>query len=90
MNELVFRYFRTTCWTICFREQVQKKTAKIRTYAKFSLPYLPSKPIWTLDKDFYLHTYPRNMDVFQNKFGPEHALISYYTTTLNHTYFNLY
>ena len=25
----------------------KKKTAKIRTYAKFSLPYLASKPIWT-------------------------------------------
>ena len=25
----------------------KKKTAKIRTYVKFSLPYLPSKPIWT-------------------------------------------
>ena len=25
----------------------KEKTAKIRTYVKFSLPYLPSKPIWT-------------------------------------------
>ena len=32
-------------WSL--REQVPPKTAKIRTYAKFSLPYLPSKPIWT-------------------------------------------
>ena len=32
-------------WSL--REQVPQKTAKIRTYAKFSLPYLPSKPIWT-------------------------------------------
>ena len=25
----------------------KEKTAKIWTYVKFSLPYLPSKPIWT-------------------------------------------
>ena len=31
---------------INLREQVKKKL-KIWTFAKFSLPYLPSKPIWT-------------------------------------------
>ena len=45
-NHLIFKFYFN-------KGASPKKTAKIRTYVKFSLPYLPSKPIWT----------EKNMDV---------------------------